>query len=378
MLLCAATSTAFAGDSKSPVAPAGDWEFSMSAGPAWRHSGTMGFTGGSRSAGIAIPSFVGDNVLFIPPIGEEDAYGDRFYNDGYVRTDGSTEIDGFTNYWGYQSSGQVSGDNISFHATGFQSIRSDTLTRGTAPTFDHDEQGIAPIIQFNATYQHEIAGMRPGFSASLSWLPIKTDREWSDFALAQTRDDFRHDWTDVYNLGGFGDFVPSAPYSGTFAGPGFILENLPDSRNFVSEQIGSENALLGNSVSTRLRADHTTLSFGPTIGHPVAPEWNIEAGIGVSLHWIHWSASQDEELSLTQGETRTVLNHWRDSSAGNKILGGLYLQIATEWMPKDHEWSIRTLFRADIGQSFSQKVGPSRFTYDADGFTAAVMMSHPL
>ncbi len=78
------------------------------------------------------------------------------------------------------------------------------------------------------------------------------------------------------------------------------------------------------------------------------------------------------------GETRTVLNHWSDSSSGNKILGGLYLQIATEWNPKDYEWSLKTLLRADIGQSFSQKVGPSRFTDDADGFTAAVMMSHPL
>ncbi len=378
ILMGAATTSAVAGESKAPVARSSDWDFSLSAGPAWRHSGSLGFTGGSRSASFALPSFVGNNVLINPPIDGADSYGDRLYNDGFVRKDSSTDIDGLTSYWGYQNASQVSGDDISFHATGFQSIRSDILTVGTAPAFDRNEQGVAPVIQFNAIYQQEIAGMRPGFSASFSWLPVKADREWSDFALSQTRDDFRHDWTDDYNLGGFGNLVPSAPYSGTFGGPGFILENLPDSRTIVAVQTGMENALVSNVVRTQIRADHSTFSFGPTIGHPVTPEWNLEAGIGVSLHWIHWSASQDEELSLARGGARTALRQWSDSSSGDKILGGFYLQISTEWTPKQYPWSLKTLLRADIGQGFSQQLGPSRFTYDTDGFTAAVMVSHPL
>ena len=41
-----------------------------------------------------MPSFVGENVLVTPPIGPADAIGDRQYDDGFVRLDGSTAIDG--------------------------------------------------------------------------------------------------------------------------------------------------------------------------------------------------------------------------------------------------------------------------------------------
>jgi hypothetical protein len=379
-LLFAGSHLATAGDAKSPVAASGDWEFSLSTGPAWRHSGTLGFSGGSRSAGVAIPSFVGDNVLITPPIGAVDGYDDRFYDDGYVRPDSSTGIDGLTSFWGYQNAGQIDvpGDAITFHATGFQSIRSDLLRTSAAPTDEHSERGIAPVLQFNARYKREIAGIRPGFNVHLAWSPVDFDTDWSDFSLGQTRDDFRHDWTDTFNLGGFGNLVPSAPYAGQPDSPGFLLLNLPDSRNMVAVPIGSENALIENRISTRFRADHTTFSFGPTMATTLTPEWILEAGVGVSLHWLRWSADQQEQLSVSQAGTRTVIGEWNDSSSGDKILAGVYLQLAAEWQPRDQDWSLRCILRTDIGQSFSERVGPSRFTYDVDGLTAAVLVSIPL
>ncbi len=380
LLLFACSHAAIAGDAKSPAVPAGDWEYSLSAGPAWRVSGSLGFTGGSRSAGVAIPSFVGGNVLVTPPIGAVDDSGERTYDDGFVRTDMSTAIDGLTSHWGYRNSSQVdlAGDSISFHAAGFQSIRSDLRNVAAAPSDEDPQRGIAPVLQFDARYQREIAGMLPGFSVLLAWSPVDYHSQWSDFSLGQTRDDFRHDWTDAYNLGGFGALIPSAPYSGAPDSPGFLLENIPDSRSMAPVPIGSENALVSNRVSTRFRADHTTLSFGPTMARPLNPDWRIEAGAGVSLHWLHWAATQQEQLSVLRGASQTVIGEWHDLSSGDRILGGLYLQIALEWVPPDHDWSLKTLLRADIGQSFSKQVGPSRITYDTDGLTAAVMLTHPL
>jgi hypothetical protein len=379
-LLLAFPCAAIAGDAKSPAVPTGDWEFSLSAGPAWRHSGTLGFTGGSRSAGIAIPSFVGDNALVTPPIGAADAYAVRSYDDGFVATDNSTGVDGLTSYWGYQNSGQVdlAGDSISFHATGFQSIRGDFRNVAPAPSDEDSQRGIAPVLQFDAHHKREIAGMRPGFSVFLAWSPVDFDSQWSDFSLGQTREDFRHDWTDNYNLGGFGALIPSAPYSGTPDSPGFLLENIPDSRGMVAVPIGSESAFVSNRISTRFSADHTTFSFGPTMARPLDAGWNFEAGVGVSLHWLRWSASQQEQLSVLQEGTRTVIGEWHDTSSGDRILPGLYAQIALEWTPANHNWSIKTLLRVDIGQSFSKQVGPSRITYDTEGLTAAAMLSHPL
>lgn len=379
-LLLAFPFAAIAGDAKSPAPTSGNWEFSLSAGPAWRQSGTLGFSGGSRSAGVAIPSFVGSNVLITPPIGAADTIGPRTYDDGFVGTDMSTGIDGLTSYWGYQNSSQVNlpSDSISFHTMGFQSIRSDFRSVSSAPSLDDSQRGIAPVLQFDARYKREIAGIRPGFSLSVAWSPVDFDGAWSDFSLGQTRDDFRNDWTDDYNLGGFGALIPSAPYSGAPDSPGFLLQNTPDSRSMVAVPIGSDSALVSNRVYNRFSADHTTFSFGPTMSRNLNKEWNLEAGVGLSLHWLHWSASQQEQLSVVQGNNRTIIGEWHDSSSGNKILAGLYLQIALEWTPADFDWSIKSLLRTDLGQSFSEQVGPSRITYDTDGLTAAVMLSHPL
>jgi hypothetical protein len=98
-------SAAIAEDAKTPVATSGDWEFSLSAGPAWHQSGTLDFSGGSRGSVVAIPSFVGDNVLITPHIGAADAYDEREYDDGFVLTDPSTQIDRLTGYWSYQNAG---------------------------------------------------------------------------------------------------------------------------------------------------------------------------------------------------------------------------------------------------------------------------------
>ncbi|NQX02407.1 hypothetical protein HQ447_17250 [bacterium] len=377
-LLIASFVSAGAGDSKSPVAAAGDWEFSLSAGPAWRSSGPLKFNGGSYSAGTPIPSWVGGNVLLTPPIGPADQIADRFYNDGFVRRDLSTDIDGLTTFWGYQSAGQVAGDDLSFHATGFQSVRSGSQSLGTASSVDRHEEGLAPILQFDASYRHDLAGFRPGLSGSLMWSPIKLDRQWSDFAASQTRDDFRHDWTDHYNLGGFGASIPSAPYAGSPSGPGFALENIPDRRDFSSVWIGSDDAVLSNAVATRFRADQTTISFGPTLARRLNEQWSVEGGIGFALNWLHWSATQTETLSVEQNGSTTEFARWKDSTSGNKLLGGIYLQVGSEWTPMNREWSIKSFLRADFGGTFTQQIGPSEISYDTDGITGGVMFSHVL
>lgn len=371
-------SIGLAGEPKAATVTRGDWEFSLSAGPAWRQSGTLGFTGGSRSGGFVIPSFVGESSLVTPPIGPADAIADREYNDGFVRLDGSTPVDGFTTYWGYQSSSQVSGDNLSFHATGYESIRSDSRSNWASPSVDRREQGIAPVIQFDGRYGKEIAGVRPGFSASLTWSPIELNRMWSDFSLTQTRDDYRHDWTDTYNLGGFGQFIPSAPYSGSPGGPGFTLENIPDSRNFQAVLINSESAFFGNTVETRFDADHTTVSLGPTFSKSLGEGWSIDAGLGLAIDWLHWSAEQGERLARTQGGATTTLKRWNNASSGDKLLAGLYLQLGVEYTPPSQPWSVKGFVRSDMGGSFSKQVGPSRITYDTDGFMLGFLVSHRL
>ncbi|MFM2197370.1 MAG: hypothetical protein RLZZ505_802 [Verrucomicrobiota bacterium] len=376
MFACSCAGTGYA---NSQVAANGDWEFSLSTGPAWRQSGTLGFNGGSRSDGVVIPSFVGDNALSTPPIGSVGVIGPRTYVDGSVGTDNSTAIDGLTSDWSYQNASQVdlAGDSISFSAIGFQSIRNDIRTVTAAPSGDDPQRGIAPVLQFDALYKREIAGMRLGFSMLLAYSPVDFNSDWSNFSLAQERNDFRQEWSDVYNLGGLGALIPPAPYTGAPDSPGFLLGNIPDSRTLVTLPTTSENALVSNRITSSFSADHTTFSFGPTFARPLSPEWNLAAGVGVSLHWLRWSASQQEQLTVANGSGSALIQNWNDTASGNRMLTGFYLQLAAEWKPADRDWSIKTLLRTDMGQSFSKQVGLSSFNYDIDGLTTAVMLTHP-
>ena len=370
-----------AGDAKSPVSTTsgGDWQFSISAGLAHRQAGTVGFSGGSRSGGFPVPSFVGDNILIVPPVGSPGRIGNRIYDDGYVLRDGSTRIDGLTTNWGYQNASQAGNDEIAFHSTGFMSTRSELASIDLPLSAESDQRGLVPVLQFDAQYQHPWHGWKTGVSATFSWMPVKMDRSWSDFAISQRRDDFRLDYTDRYNLGGVGAFLPGAPYSGTAGAPGFVLENIPDSRGIDQVLIGSESAVVSNLVTTRFRAAQTSLSFGPTLEREINANWSLQAGAGISLHWLHWSAKQHETLTATLDSGNSALvADWRDSSSGDRVLPAIYLQVGAAWNPDDEMWSIRSFLRADIGSSTSFRVGPSKYTYDVDGYTAAVMLSLPL
>lgn len=378
MYLLASCAAVSAGDAKSPAASSGDWEFTLSAGPAWRQSGTLDFNTGSHSAGAHIPSFVGGNSLDVPPVKNAGEYANRTYADGYVRKDGGTSTDGYTTNWGYVNSNQVSGNNISFHATGYQSVRDNIINSSSSPSADRHERSAAPMLHFEGRHKKDIAGFRPGFSASLLWNPVRARMHWNDFNLTQIRDDFRHDYEDIYNLGGFGALVPSAPYSGSGSAPGFVLENQPDTRNINIVQIDSEKAVLSNHVSSYFTADHTTLSFGPTLERQLTPEWAVSIGSGLSMHWLHWSAEQNEELTLKRKGKSTTCRSWSHTASDDEILMGLYLQVGGDWQPRGYDWSVKGLFRYDVGQALSSDLGPSSIKYDTDGMTMALMFCHPL
>ncbi|MBK1884214.1 hypothetical protein JIN85_17475, partial [Luteolibacter pohnpeiensis] len=344
----------------------------------WRQAGTFGFHGGSRSGGYSIPSLVGGDVQFNPSIGAADETGDRLYDDGYVNTDTGTATDGLTSNWGYNDSSQVSGDSLYLHATGIESVRSDSLTQSFAPHSRRNERGLAPFLQFEAVNQKDFYGFQPGISASLSWMPIRLNQHWSDLTLVQTRQDSQITWTDRYDLDGTGAYIPDAPYAGSSGSPGFMIGNIPDSRESTTIDLGSEEALIRNQVSTRFSADQTTFSFGPTLGCRITDTVQLRAGMGVSVHWLHWRALQKETLTATQSSGTSELARWKDSSSGDRILGGVYLQLGAEWTPKGQPWSIQGLFRGDLGQSFSEDIGPSKVSYDVDGFTTALMLRYQL
>jgi hypothetical protein len=66
LLALTSVSSCRGGDAKDATMSRGNWEFSSSAGPAYRQSVTLGFAAGSRSSAFPLTSFVGEIVLVTP------------------------------------------------------------------------------------------------------------------------------------------------------------------------------------------------------------------------------------------------------------------------------------------------------------------------
>src|SRR5688572_29764695 len=116
LLPCLALTLPLAAGEPTQTISTGDWEWTLSAGPSARNIGTLKINAASRSAAFGLPSLVGSEAMVTPPVGDPDSPADRFYEDGYVRQDAGTALDGSTWYWGYESASQVQGDNLVYTA----------------------------------------------------------------------------------------------------------------------------------------------------------------------------------------------------------------------------------------------------------------------
>jgi hypothetical protein len=370
---------AAAGDAKQAL-PAvstsgGDWQFSLSAGPAYRHLGDVRITGGYRSAGSVLPSLVGGSSLVTPPIGAPGVIGDRTYNDGFVGQDAGTPGDGSTWNWGYDNPGQIQGDQLVFSATGFQSAFSEV---GNAPpggpSRTRDLEGAVPHLQFDAHSPLRLGPFRVGFSAGMNFMKIGSSLAFSNFSLNQTRQDFRLDYVDRYDLNGL--IPPSAPYQGSAAGPGPLIPNRPATRDISTVSIGSSTGLYSNSVSSSFDLSALSVTLGPSL--------SLERGrfvcalsAGLSLHLYDWQARQDETLSATTTGGTAAFAGWSDRDGGVRLRPGLYLQGEAGYQLTEGI-SLLGFVRLDVAEGFTVSSGPTSYKLDPGGTTAGVLLRFAL
>lgn len=376
-LLCLLPSLpALAGEPKPATASTGgDWEFSISVGPAYRNIGQVDIHGGYRSGGFALPSFVGSESLTTPSIGDANTVSDRQYNDGFVRQDAGTASDGSTWNWGYDNPGQVQGNQLVYQATGFRSIRGDVVNApATGPSRNRDLEGISPHLQFDARSPQRLGLFRVGFSAALDF--VKTDRSlhFSNFSARQTRDDYRLDYEDRYDLDGV--IPPLAPYQGSFGGPGPVINNLPSSRGIVPVLIGSETADFSNAVFSSIDLNALNLAFGPTLSLEHG-RFDFALSAGLTLNIYDWETRQDEALQVTTAAGTTEIADWSDRDHGVKLRPGAYLQGQLGYQFTER-FGASAFARIDAAKSFHVGAGPTTYEIDPYGVTAGLMLRFTL
>jgi len=348
-----------------PAASGPAWEWTFSGGAAWRHVGTLRYAGGSRSQGLALPSFVGGDSLTVPPIGGGDTPAERFYNDGYVRQDAGTPDDGSTWFWGYQDDDQVRGTSLLFGATGARSIRTDRVITSGGPRGDHNLRDTGFEIRADARTPWMVGPFRVGAMIGLGAVSADHSLTFRNHQTTQRRDDYRVEYGDTYELGEV--VPPAAPYEGTITGPGPLIPNIPAARSVTPVLVFTDTAVFSNEVRSEFEDTILGITLGPSLVLERDP-WDLALAAGLILEFHNYRTRQSERLDLATGASATRFAGWHDHHSGFKFRPGLFAQCTAQYRVGDH-WHLGAYVRGEVADKFRVSAGPSRYELDPVGFT---------
>jgi hypothetical protein len=381
VLLLSALGSAHAGDGAksgllSPSRTSRGWTLqSISAGPAWRSLGSLDYKGGSNSANFIIPSVVGGDALNFPAIGASGIIENRLYNDGFVNVDGTSSANGDTWYWGYDTASQASGNNLLFSATGTRSAYRDSAFFSGDPSTDETLEALTPQIDLLLSPPSSNRLPFDGLLVSLWAFSEDSNNRFSNFNADQTRDDFRLDLVDTYDISAISPLI-GAPYTGSIGGPGPIIPNLPSDRRRDDVLIGGDSADFSNSISTSLDLDGYSLAVGPTWQGEFSDDWAWQASAGITFNLFKWSARETETLSYSLNEAAPVeFNRWQDSNSGSDFRLGAYAKgelihhITDDWFAKGY-------LQLEIADSIEIDVGESQYEFKPRGFALGLSIGH--
>jgi len=336
-----------------PPAPLSPWQ--ISAGYVWRQLGNLHFNTNARAQSYPIPAFDTSNA---GPGGSASVHGGHVYNDGFVSSDSSGPGGSDTWFWGYQSASQLNGNDLAFHGTANQYNQTSSTVRH--PGWNSNMAGGGPILSADWNGIELKPGLRLGaeFSASL----IQADEGRTLNTLRVEGQMIAAQITDHYTVDPLA--VPSAPFSGTFAGPGPTIPSSPASREINSLGKPSTTTYF-DEVSERLRLALTTLSLGPRAGYQ-RDRFSATAGIGLALNIASQDADKTDSLYRRQQSGTALLARWHDHQEGTDVLPGLYMQAGVEYAI-NAKWSAQVFGRYDWSRALEAQVGGSTFHLGLSG-----------
>lgn len=261
------------------------------------------------------------------------------YDDGFVHVDSSGNLGGQTWNWGYQNADQASENSVTM-----------SLSSSTADARAREADEIAQGIDLFAYYtlgKLDLGGKEAswGLRGGLHYghADVKNRGNLSTGTITVR---------DTYTLDPAG-VMPGAPYSGSFGGPGPLLNDTP-TRNFVN---GSATV----TGSRELDISMATLSFGPWIEIPVTEDFSVtlEAGLNAAI------ARGDYDFD----STTTILNvgtvQSRGSASDTKILPGVYVGASAIY-ELNQNWALQLSGRYQSMDRFSLNDGGSTATLNFD------------
>jgi hypothetical protein len=272
-----------------------------------------------------------------------DAYN---YDNGYVLTDISGNAGGQTWYWGYDNSSQVN--------AGANTVAFDRNAVVGLPGENSGDD--SPYVGAEISYNYELGRdnwrhLRYGLEAAVNYLPIS-------FSSGGLYNAVLSRLTDTYGYTP-GTTPPSAPYQGSYEGPGFVI-NVPP--------VSSSTALVpGATFLAQQHFDANLWGFrlGPYLEYPFNDKWSLHLSGGLAVGLLDANASWKETLTLPGGGgsiTRT--------GAGSDVdlLWGYYVGLEAAYQI-NKDWSI------EAGAQF-QDLGT--YSHNFGGRTAELDLSQSI
>jgi hypothetical protein len=275
------------------------------------------------------------NPLAAPGNGRRTARGDAYnYDDGYVLTDISGNAGNQSWYWGYDKSNQIltSPNGVSVLA----------LDRNTAIGLPGDnENNDSPYVGGELAYDYQIGikenwhHLRYGLEAAVNFMPISFNSGGLYNATLSRL-------TDVYSYTP-GTTPPSAPYEGSYQGPGFLINSQP---------ISSVTTLVpGATFLAQQHFDANLWGFrlGPYIEYPFTEKLSLHLSGGLAVGLLDGEANWKESLVVpgVVGATTTT-----GGGSDTSLLWGYYIGLDAAYQINDR-WGV------EVGVQF-QDLG----TYD--------------
>lgn len=402
------------------LAEAGSWTISI--GPDARLGMKIHATGSSyvqtldvssatESRAMPAPRDVGPSYRFDPDPQNPDGYANRTFDDGFVNMDAGTAdpasiFPGLTWFWGYDDPNQYdsANDTLSFHSdtTGQDSQTAVDVQRGREVSRDVLRDGNLQEDDEQNAYGLSLAASRCVLAGEALQVDLRgglglmwgseSHMQDSTYSERIQEDTFRivdrysysdqYVYRDTYAYDTTGISPPPAPYSGTLAGPGPLIENVPSSahrdvlgasretdRSRTVTQTGSTSWLASNDIDLWVDSSLYNAWLGPRLCFQPRRAIRLIADLRFSLNYVDLHVDRTERFAMDSGaESAGPLREWHDdASRGEWILGmGLALGIEVE---VTRSWQIGLHGGYDwMSEDVAVDVGPNTVSLDSSGY----------
>lgn len=321
--------------------------------------------------------------------------------------DPNSVIPGVTWFWGYSDGSQYDGyaGTLQFHIThdinrsgsveDLYTANATSRASPPVPPIDVDKGVAGSGVDLQLTYQRDRRG-RAGYDMVFGFTALKLDD--TDLSAAQVFDHVdvmqytatdTHTFTDTFNVRDTytydtaGMVPPGAPYAGTYAGPGPLLDNVPESqgRNYldvtresssvrrVSDPVVVDSYELNASVQAEAEGMLFDLRAGPRFSFGTN---SLSCAIipHVSVGYVDLDIERTErQVAHYAGGNSALLSRTVESEETGEWTYGAGLLAMCDYAMGN--WFITVAGGYEwVGEKVEVQIGPNRVTLDASGWTA--------